>query len=227
MLRDAFIGARRADGRLRSARPRYFGRRPRLRSPAGRGAIDLVYRRVLINDIVAREDECRALVDAYDARAVCVANTLRCKIPHKKAFFAVLTDERHAALFIGRRSASSSAGTSRGPRSSRTAGRRATAQRSICSTYLRAQPRAARDQAERRVRRHRRDARLGDRRERAWDEAIDARASRERERGWVAQERIAVRREMFPVCEGDRRRRCATCSSTSRRTCSAGGSPAS
>jgi uncharacterized circularly permuted ATP-grasp superfamily protein len=61
--------------------------------------IDLVYRRVLINDIVSRSDECRALVDAYAARAVCVANTFRCKIPHKKAFFAVLTDPRNASLF--------------------------------------------------------------------------------------------------------------------------------
>ena len=65
---------------------------------AGR-TIDLVYRRVLINDIVARPAECAALVDAYRARAVCVANTFRCKIPHKKAFFAVLTDPRHEALF--------------------------------------------------------------------------------------------------------------------------------
>jgi uncharacterized circularly permuted ATP-grasp superfamily protein len=61
--------------------------------------IDLVYRRVLINDILARPDENAALVDAYRARAVCVANTFRCKIPHKKAFFAVLTDDAHAALF--------------------------------------------------------------------------------------------------------------------------------
>jgi Circularly permuted ATP-grasp type 2 len=61
--------------------------------------IDLVYRRVLINDIVARPDECKALVDAYAARAVCVANTFRCKLAHKKAFFAVLTDPRNAALF--------------------------------------------------------------------------------------------------------------------------------
>ena len=51
-------------------------------------AIDLVYRRVLINDILSRADDCRALTDAYAARAVCVANTFRCKIPHKKAFFA-------------------------------------------------------------------------------------------------------------------------------------------
>ena len=61
--------------------------------------IDLVYRRVLLNDIVARRDECAALVNAYQAGVVCVANTLRCKLPHKKAFFAVLTDPEHAALF--------------------------------------------------------------------------------------------------------------------------------
>ncbi len=61
--------------------------------------IDLVYRRVLINDIVARPAECAALVKAYSANAVCVANTFRCKIPHVKAFFAVLTDEQNGALF--------------------------------------------------------------------------------------------------------------------------------
>jgi hypothetical protein len=66
---------------------------------AGGRRIDLVYRRVLINDIVARPVECAALVDACAAGAVCVANTFRCKIPHKKAFFAVLTDPRNDALF--------------------------------------------------------------------------------------------------------------------------------
>ena len=64
--------------------------------------IDLVYRRVLINDIVARPAECEALVKAYAAGAVCVANTFRCKIPHVKTFFAVLTDERNQALFSTR-----------------------------------------------------------------------------------------------------------------------------
>jgi len=72
------------DGRSLAA----FGRR-----------IDLVYRRVLVNDIVERADECAALVGAIAARATCVANTFRCKIPHKKAFFAVLTDDRFARLF--------------------------------------------------------------------------------------------------------------------------------
>jgi len=61
--------------------------------------IDLVYRRVLMNDIVARAAECKVLVDAVAANAVCMANHFRCKIPHVKAFFAVLTDERNAALF--------------------------------------------------------------------------------------------------------------------------------
>ena len=61
--------------------------------------IDLVYRRVLINDIVAKPAECSALVKAYSANAVCVANNFRCKIPHVKAFFAVLTDEQNGAIF--------------------------------------------------------------------------------------------------------------------------------
>lgn len=61
--------------------------------------IDLVYRRVLVNDIVARPKECEALIKAYEAGTTCVANNFRCKITHVKAFFAVLTDERNAALF--------------------------------------------------------------------------------------------------------------------------------
>jgi hypothetical protein len=60
--------------------------------------IDLVYRRVLVNDIIARPAACAALVEACRARAVCVANTFRCKLPHKKAFFAVLTDPAWSSL---------------------------------------------------------------------------------------------------------------------------------
>ncbi|MFL6279371.1 MAG: hypothetical protein ACJ731_04620 [Vicinamibacterales bacterium] len=65
----------------------------------GETRIDLVYRRVLINDIVARSEECAALLRGYAEKAVCVANTFRCKLPHKKAFFALLTDERNERLF--------------------------------------------------------------------------------------------------------------------------------
>ena len=62
-------------------------------------AVDLVYRRVLINDIIARRSDCEPLLAAYAKHAVCVANTFRCKLPHKKAFFAVLTDPANASLF--------------------------------------------------------------------------------------------------------------------------------
>ena len=125
--------------------------------------IDLVYRRVLINDIVAREAECRALLDAYEQRAVCVANSLRCKIPHKKAFFAVLTDERHAALFSAdereliRRHIPWTRVVEERPVVARRRDDRSAA------APARA-PRAVRHQAERRVRRHRRHARMGDQR---------------------------------------------------------------
>ncbi len=61
--------------------------------------IDLVYRRVLVNDILARPAECRALVDACAVRAVCMANSFRCKLAHKKSFFAILTDPEHEHLF--------------------------------------------------------------------------------------------------------------------------------
>ena len=61
--------------------------------------IELLYRRVLMNDIVARPKECEAIVKAYEAGVVCVVNNFRCKIPHVKAFFAVLTDEKNARFF--------------------------------------------------------------------------------------------------------------------------------
>ncbi len=66
---------------------------------AGGRTIDLVYRRALFNDVLAHPEVCAPLVEAYRARTVCMANTFRCKVPHKKAFFAVLTDERFRQLF--------------------------------------------------------------------------------------------------------------------------------
>ena len=69
------------------------------RLSAGGRVIDLVYRRLLVNDILQRPADCDALVRAYEARAACVANTLRCKLAHKKALFAVLTDPANARMF--------------------------------------------------------------------------------------------------------------------------------
>src|SRR5258705_2985259 len=40
-----------------------------------------------------------ALLDSCRAGAVCMVNSFRSKLIHKKALFAVLTDARYAALF--------------------------------------------------------------------------------------------------------------------------------
>jgi uncharacterized circularly permuted ATP-grasp superfamily protein len=98
ILRDAFVSAG-VPTILSDPRDLAFGNRTL--TAEGR-RIDLIYRRVLVNDILAALDDCAALVEAYTARAVCVANTFRCKLAHKKAFFAVLTDPRNAGLFSER-----------------------------------------------------------------------------------------------------------------------------
>jgi uncharacterized circularly permuted ATP-grasp superfamily protein len=163
--------------------------------------IDLVYRRVLINDIVARPAECEALVNAYAVGAVCVANSLTCKIPHKKAFFAVLTDEQNSALF--------------------SAGERDLIRRHIPWTRLLADSKTTRDGESfgllDYVRRRRNEfvvkpndeyggtgVLLGwEASESEWDAGIDRalvdHAVANRNAAWVVQERIAVRREVFPM----------------------------
>ena len=69
----------------------------RLRS--AHGDIDLVYKRVLLTELVEREGLDHAVLRAVRDRAVCMVNPPSCKILHKKASLAVLHDERNAALF--------------------------------------------------------------------------------------------------------------------------------
>ncbi|HKS27947.1 MAG TPA: hypothetical protein VJS44_09015 [Pyrinomonadaceae bacterium] len=61
--------------------------------------IDIVYKRLLVNEYLPIIKEYPALLDAYRAGAICMVNSFRSKLIHKKALFAVLTDERHAHLF--------------------------------------------------------------------------------------------------------------------------------
>jgi hypothetical protein len=56
------------------------------------GRIDLVYRRVLFEDCLARPDDVAALVDSVSARAVCMVNPFRAHLLHRKRLFAYLTD---------------------------------------------------------------------------------------------------------------------------------------
>ncbi len=61
--------------------------------------VNLVYRRVLTSELLARKDEVRPLLDAYVAGAVCVVNPFRAKLLHKKMSLALLSDERNAHLY--------------------------------------------------------------------------------------------------------------------------------
>jgi hypothetical protein len=167
---------------------------------AGGRRIDLVYRRVLINDIVARPEECAAFVGAYTAGAVCVANTFRCKVPHKKAFFAVLTDSRWAWLFSPEE--------------------REVVARHVPWTRLLVRGRTeyhgdtvdlarlARERRERLVIKPNDEyggagVVLGwETDESAWDAAL-ARAFDGESGAWIVQERIAIRREPFPQIQGE------------------------
>ncbi|HEX8560129.1 MAG TPA: hypothetical protein VF668_18680 [Pyrinomonadaceae bacterium] len=67
----------------------------------GEFEIDVVYKRLLVNEYLPIMGEHPALVEACRAGAVCLVNNFRSKMIHKKALFAVLTDERYAGLFDG------------------------------------------------------------------------------------------------------------------------------
>jgi hypothetical protein len=61
--------------------------------------IDLIYKRVLIHELVGQGGMNHPIIRAVREGAVCLANGFRCKLLHKKASLAVLSDERNAKLF--------------------------------------------------------------------------------------------------------------------------------
>jgi hypothetical protein len=61
--------------------------------------VDLVYKRVIIHEFLARYDDTHPLVHAYVNHHVCLVNPFRCKIMHKKAVFEMLTDEERQDWF--------------------------------------------------------------------------------------------------------------------------------
>ncbi len=65
----------------------------------GEFAIDVVYKRLLVNEYLPEMDAHPALVEAYRARAICMVNSFRSKLVHKKTLFALLTDENYNHLF--------------------------------------------------------------------------------------------------------------------------------
>lgn len=70
----------------------------RLRDADGT-VVDLIYKRVLIHELVEHGGLEHPVVRAVRDGAVCFVNPFACKPLHKKASLAVLSDERNAAIF--------------------------------------------------------------------------------------------------------------------------------
>jgi uncharacterized circularly permuted ATP-grasp superfamily protein len=66
---------------------------------AGDYPITMIYKRVLISELFERCGPDNPVVRAVRDRAVCMANSFRCKILFKKASFAVVSDERNQSLY--------------------------------------------------------------------------------------------------------------------------------
>ncbi|HEV3146820.1 MAG TPA: circularly permuted type 2 ATP-grasp protein [Gemmataceae bacterium] len=61
--------------------------------------ITLIYKRVLISELLSRGGLDQPLIRALRDHAVCMVNSFRCKILYKKSSLAVLTDERNESFF--------------------------------------------------------------------------------------------------------------------------------
>lgn len=60
--------------------------------------VTMIYKRVLIDELVTQEGLDSPVVRAVRDGAVCMVNPFRCKLLHKKASLAVLSDERQGGL---------------------------------------------------------------------------------------------------------------------------------
>jgi hypothetical protein len=66
---------------------------------AGEREIDYVYKRVLTTELLQKYHLDHPIIEALRAGVICMANPFTCKLVHKKASFAVASDERNAGLF--------------------------------------------------------------------------------------------------------------------------------
>lgn len=66
---------------------------------AGDYSFNLIYKRVLISELLERGGLDHPVVRAVQQRAACMVNGFRCKMLYKKASFAVLSDELNSQLF--------------------------------------------------------------------------------------------------------------------------------
>lgn len=57
--------------------------------------IDILYRRLLMNEFFEIMDDCQAYMDGYRAQKTCYLNSFRSKLVHKKQIFSLLTDPKY------------------------------------------------------------------------------------------------------------------------------------
>jgi uncharacterized circularly permuted ATP-grasp superfamily protein len=163
---------------------------------AGGQAVDVVYRRAVLSELVEREDEVRDFLAAYTRGSAVFVNTFRCRLSEDKAFLALLTDEAFASLL--------------------TEDERALVARTVPWTRKLEDRRTTKDGRAfdllSFVREERaglvlkpahgyggRDVLVGDETFPAeWDEAVQAGAGQR----WVVQERVTIPEEPFPTVEG-------------------------
>jgi hypothetical protein len=192
ILQEAFVAR---GARCLLADPRSIERRGG-RLIAGGQAVDVVYRRAVLSELVDREDEVRDFLRAYAEGAAVFVNSFRCRLSEDKAFLALLTDETFAPML--------------------TEDERAFVARTVPWTRKLEERRTTKDGREvdllRFVRDHRaglvlkpahgyggRDVLVGDETAPAeWDEAIHAGAGQP----WVVQDRVSIPEEPFPTFEG-------------------------
>jgi hypothetical protein len=62
-------------------------------------AINIVYKRVLITELVERGGIDHPVVRAVNEHAVCMVNPFHCKVLHRKTSFAVISDEANSEMF--------------------------------------------------------------------------------------------------------------------------------
>ncbi len=65
---------------------------------AGEFEAEIVFRRAVLSELVARPAEVSGFLAAYASRAAVFVNSFRCRLSEDKAFFALLTDEAFADL---------------------------------------------------------------------------------------------------------------------------------
>jgi hypothetical protein len=66
---------------------------------AGAFEINLIYRRISVQEFLVKFDLSHPLVEAYRDHAVCMVNSFRSELSHKRSMFGLLTDDEVTAKF--------------------------------------------------------------------------------------------------------------------------------